>query len=175
MLCASRRLFLRQPDRTLLIVLRSRATTTTSSAKKTPPKGFFTAAAVNPLGTVRHAVGNNINLLCNVGNGFAVIALVQQDMLVLRSCMVCASACGITFNLLQPKPLYTPAGWGLFFVCGHLIMIALILRERQEVTMNEEQLDAYEECFQRHGFTPRHFKKLMEIGQWHNVAAGIFS
>jgi hypothetical protein len=111
----------------------------TTICSKPPPsrKDFFTAITVNPLGATRNAVANNLNVLCNVGNGFAVIALVQQDMLVLRSCMVCASACGITFNLLQPKPLYTPAGWGLFFVCGHLIMIALIIRDRLELIMSE--------------------------------------
>ena len=44
---------------------------------------------------------------------------------------------------LQPKPLWVPAAWGLFFVTGHCVMIGLILRERSCISMSEAELDAY--------------------------------
>lgn len=112
------------------------------------------------------------NVLCHIGNGCAVVALGQQDMLNLRACMVAASSCGIAFNLLQPKPLWVPAAWGLFFVTGHCVMIGLILRDRQAVSMSEAELDAYEETYHKHGFTPRQFKRLVEVGEWQHVPPG---
>jgi len=52
----------------------------------------------------------------------------SQDMLYLRSLMIGASTCGIVFNLLQPKPLFVPAGWGVFFIVGHAVQIYILLQ-----------------------------------------------
>lgn len=105
-------------------------------------------------------------MVCNVGNLIAVVGMCQTDILLLRACMMGASTCGIVFNLMQPKPLWVPASWGLFFITGHCMMIGLLLRERSAVFLSSDELDAYEEGFQRHGFTPRQFKKLLDASRW---------
>ena len=48
--------------------------------------------------------------------------------------------------------------------------LGLLLRERQAVAMSEREMDAYEETFHRHSFTPRQFKRLLEAGEWRDVA-----
>ena len=58
----------------------------------------------------------NCNYIIHFGNAWAVVALGMQEMLHLRACMVMASTCGVAFNLLQPKPLWAPAGWAVFFI-----------------------------------------------------------
>lgn len=65
------------------------------------------------------------------------------------------------YNLLQPKPLWTPCYWGTFFISAHSIQIARILRERSAVTMGEREHELYEKSFMPHGFTPRMFLSLL--------------
>ena len=91
------------------------------------------------------------------GNILAVCAMMQQDMLMLRSFMIGASICGIAFNLLQPIPLLTPACWGLFFICGHGIQIYFLIRDKLSITMSEDLNKVYEDAFFGYGFTPRQF------------------
>ena len=65
--------------------------------------------------------------------------------------MVMASTCGVAFNLLQPKPLWAPAGWAVFFIgtispiltltlpsliliptVGHAVQISILLNEKKQ-------------------------------------------
>jgi hypothetical protein len=102
----------------------------------------------------------------------AVLALCTNDMLQLRCCMVGASLWGIAYNILQPTPLLAPAGWGCVFICGHLLQIGRILRDRAQVEMTEDAVDLYESAFHPHHFRPRQFLKIMEIGRVEVLEAG---
>eukprot|EP00854_Cymbomonas_tetramitiformis_P023557 gene23557-28528_t len=99
----------------------------------------------------------------HLGNAFAVLALGMQEMLPLRLLMVCASFCGIIFNLLQtPVPMLAPAAWGVFFVIGHLVQISILLNEQRPVTLTEEELQVYLQI-ERYGFTPRRVLQFLRL------------
>lgn len=76
--------------------------------------------------------------------------------------MIGASSCGICFNLLQPKPLFAPACWGVFFIMGHAIQITRILRAKAHVSLSAEDHHLYEHGFMPFGFSPRQFLDLMQ-------------
>ena len=69
------------------------------------------------------SLGIQPNTIVHFGNFLAVCAMGTADMLTLRGFMAGASLCGIVFNLVQPKPLFAPAAWGCFFVCGHTVQV----------------------------------------------------
>lgn len=95
--------------------------------------------------------------IVHFGNLLAVCAMLQSDMLYLRSFMIGASICGIAFNLLQPLPLITPAAWGCFFIAGHSIQIYFLIRDKLSITMSQDLNQVYEDAFFGYGFTPRQF------------------
>eukprot|EP01084_Bolivina_argentea_P025388 47195_1 len=72
--------------------------------------------------------------IIHFGNFLAIAAMLQSEMLYLRGFMICASACGIAFNLLQPVPLKIPAYWGLFFIFTHAIQIYYLLQDKFPTT-----------------------------------------
>jgi len=113
-----------------------------------------------------------LSYLVHLGNACAVVALCTNDMLQLRCCMVGASLWGIAYNVLQPTPLLAPAGWGCFFICGHIFQIGRILRERAHVEMTEDAVDLYEAAFHPHHFLPRQFLRIMELGRVELLEAG---
>ncbi len=82
-------------------------------------------------------------------------------MLELRMFMIGASCCGISYNLLQPKPLLAPAAWGTFFVVGHAVQIYRLLRAKALVSLSPEDHHLYEHAFLRYGFSPRQFLELL--------------
>jgi len=85
---------------------------------------------------------------------------------------VCASFLAFCYNILQPTPLLAPAGWCVFFVCGQLVQIARILRDRVEIEMTGDFADLYESAFHPHGFRPRQFVNFMDVGKVEHVSAG---
>ncbi|GAQ87613.1 hypothetical protein KFL_003650040 [Klebsormidium nitens] len=89
----------------------------------------------------------------------------MKDMLFLRSFMVCGGICGITFNMLQPTPMYIPSMWGCVFLLINLTQIGILLLERREVEFSSDELDVFELEFQRHGVTACQFKKLMRYAE----------
>ena len=113
--------------------------------------------------SAREKIGSEqrISYIVHFGNLLAVAAMGSDDMLSLRTFMIGASASGIMYNLLQPKPLFAPACWGIFFIAGHSVQIARLLLERQPVAMSREQHDLYAEHFLPYGFTPRTFLDLL--------------
>lgn len=113
-----------------------------------------------------------LSYLAHLGNMCAVLALCTNDMLQLRCCMICASSWAIVYNVLQPNPLLAPAGWAMFFVCGHLFQIGRILRDRAQVEMTEDAVDLYESVFHPHRFRPRQFLSIMELGEVAWLEAG---
>ena len=126
------------------------------------------AAADSPfvkmLSGLRERIGceKRIAYIVHGGNLLAVAAMGSDDMLVLRSFMIGASTCGIFYNLLQPHPLFAPASWGIFFICGHSVQIARLLLAKQPVAMTKNEHDIYDEHFLPFGFTPRTFVELLQ-------------
>eukprot|EP00656_Telonema_subtile_P055990 TRINITY_DN8844_c0_g1_i2.p1 TRINITY_DN8844_c0_g1~~TRINITY_DN8844_c0_g1_i2.p1 ORF type:complete len:351 (+),score=44.65 TRINITY_DN8844_c0_g1_i2:236-1288(+) len=112
--------------------------------------------------------------MVHVGNMLAMCAMGMSEMLYLRSFMIGATLCSIGFNLVQPKPLFVPAGWGCLFVIGHGVQIALLLRESVEVTLGPEEHNFYEHAFLPYGFTPREFQRLLEEAdcRWMDMPKG---
>ena len=85
----------------------------------------------------------------------------STDMLQLRSFMIGASASGIVYNLLQPRPLWAPACWGTFFIVGHGVQIYRLLMAKQAVSLNDDEHELYERAFLPFGLTPRQFAELL--------------
>eukprot|EP00929_Paragymnodinium_shiwhaense_P102243 TRINITY_DN65430_c0_g1_i1.p1 TRINITY_DN65430_c0_g1~~TRINITY_DN65430_c0_g1_i1.p1 ORF type:complete len:370 (-),score=25.86 TRINITY_DN65430_c0_g1_i1:98-1207(-) len=103
------------------------------------------------------------NYLVHFGNVVMLAGLSQTDMLSLRCMLVVSSSCGIAFNMLQPKPLIVPACWGLAFLSMHLYMIAMLLRERQQLVLLEEEEEVYQKAFLPYGFLRQHFVDIIAM------------
>lgn len=104
----------------------------------------------------------NPSYVVHFGNLLAVAAMGSSDMFTLRSFSICASFCGIAFNLLQPKPLWAPAAWGVFFIFGHSVQIARLILAKSVVSMNEDENRLYEEAFLPFGFSPKQYMGMLE-------------
>lgn len=116
----------------------------------------------------------NPTYLVHFGNVVALAALSQSDMLYLRCLLAVSTTCGISYNLLQPKPLIPPAIWGCAFLSLHAYMIVMLLREREQLKLSSEEELVYEKAFLPYGFTPRQFRSLLESSQprWCSWGAG---
>ena len=132
------------------------ATATGTVNEGTPPPENFAAKVrkVIPLYIISHS--------SNIVRG---IGLVMPDMLILQSCMFFASTSNAAFNLLQPKPLYTPAIYGLLFALVSATIVAKILKERF-VWLDPEEEAIFNEHFQEFMPMPK-FKKLIDHGTKH--------
>lgn len=110
----------------------------------------------------------------HVGNVIFLMAINQTDMLQLRTLSAGASVLGLAYNLLQPVPLYAPAAWGVLFISCNLYNIAVLLRERQQITLTDDQEKVYELAFMGFGFAPRLFLDLLEStnARWYTVEKG---
>lgn len=125
------------------------------------------------LARLRAAVpAHRVDMFVHAGNSLAVVASVSEDMVQLRSFMIGATSCSICFNLLQPKPLWTPVYWGSVFISMHSYQIAKILREQSSVSLSEREHAIYETIFMPHGFSPRAFRRLMQTGEFVTLAPG---
>lgn len=100
--------------------------------------------------------------IIHVGNSLAVFAMGASDMLQLRGFMIGANACGIAFNLLQPKPMVQPALWGVFFLFGHGIQVYRLLIKDKEVRMTMEEEEIYRNAFMPFGISPRQFAEIIQ-------------
>ena len=132
------------------------ATATGTVNEGTPPPENFAAKVrkVIPLYIISHS--------SNIVRG---IGLVMPDMLILQSCMFFASTTNAAFNLLQPKPLYTPAIYGLLFALVSATIVAKILKERF-VWLDPEEEAIFNEHFKEFMPMPK-FKKLIDHGTKH--------
>lgn len=106
-------------------------------------------------------VGHRTPYLIHTANIFALLAMGSQDMLSLRTFMICGNFFGIAYNLVQPRPLVASALWGALFTVGHAFQVYLLLK-KDDFSLSHEELDFYEEAFLKAGFTPREFKTILE-------------
>jgi hypothetical protein len=120
----------------------------------------FSARFHDFLNTARTRI--NPSYVIHFGNGLAVIAMGSSDMLELRTFSMCSSTCGVAYNLLQPKPLWVPVGWGVFFICGQAVQIVRLLLSKTSVTFTEEEHYLYEHAFMPFGFTPKQYSALIK-------------
>ena len=111
--------------------------------------------------SARTKLGWCANYVVHFGNLCALVAANQTDMLHLRALMMAATACGITFNLLQPRPLWVPAAWGFVFIFSHGYQIYTLLKERQHILLTPQEQEAYAKAFMPYNFTPRQFVDIM--------------
>eukprot|EP00466_Bigelowiella_natans_P006452 jgi/Bigna1/135160/aug1.28_g9868 len=123
---------------------------------------------------VRMQLGERAAFFVHVGNALALFGATQTDVLSLRMFMISATACGITFNLLQPKPLFAPACWGVFFLAVHGYQILKLLQERRVVQLTQKEEDLYNKAFMQFKFTPRLFLDVLNKSdaRWRSFPEG---
>jgi hypothetical protein len=93
------------------------------------------------------------------------VAYLVKDILWLRLLIVLACIAGIIFNYAVPHPrLWVIIYWNMFFLVINLVQIAIIMKERREVSFTEEEKELYETLFKN--FAPFEFMKLLRIGKW---------
>lgn len=93
------------------------------------------------------------------------IAYLVKDILWLRLLTVAACIAGIIYNFTVPQiPLWVVIYWNLLFLAINIVQIAIIMKERREVSFTEEEQELYETLFKN--FAPFEFMKLLRIGTW---------
>jgi hypothetical protein len=117
-----------------------------------------------------HAFEFKLDYLISLSSLLTVASFSVRDMLPLRTLAVASQIIAIPYFLLQPTPLWTPAGWTMLFMVINFYHIARILLERRPVRLNPEEQRLYELAFQRLG--PREFLKLAKLGEWKNGKQG---
>jgi len=85
-------------------------------------------------------------MLAHASNLCRLTALAQSDLLLLQAIMSIASATNALYNILQPKPLLTPAGYGTLFAVFSALLAAKIYRER-DVRLSNVEERVYAEYF----------------------------
>ena len=89
--------------------------------------------------------------------------LASPDLLILQSFMVVASSTNAAYNLLQPKPLYTPFAYGAVFTLLSASIVAKIASERF-VSLTDEEENIYATHFGATFDRPA-FKKLITLSR----------
>lgn len=93
------------------------------------------------------------------------IAYLVKDVLWLRLLIVMACIAGIIFNYAIPHDgSWVIIYWNLLFMVINVVQIAIIMKERREVSFTEEEKELYETLFKN--FAPFEFMKLLRIGKW---------
>lgn len=99
------------------------------------------------------------------------IAYLVKDILWLRVLTVLACVAGIIFNYaFFPTPLWVVIYWNILFLVINLVQIAIIMKERREVSFTDEEQEIYETLFQ--SFAPFEFMKLLRVGKWLDAKKG---
>jgi CRP-like cAMP-binding protein len=104
---------------------------------------------------------------------FALIALsfLVRDILWLRALSIAASIASISYAYYAPAtPLWIIIGWNIVFISVNVIQIAILFRERREITFTEEEKELYQTSFSR--FTPVEFRRLLRIAEWKEAPSG---
>ena len=91
-------------------------------------------------------------------------------MLPLRVLAVASQITAVPYFMLQPTPLWTPAGWTILFLAINLYHITRILLERRPVKFTADEQRLYELTFAT--FQPREFLKLLKLGEWKSAGKG---
>ena len=108
---------------------------------------------------------NDFVLAAHAASILTGIAYLVKDVLWLRLLIVLACIAGIVYNYAVPHPGAWPLiYWNLLFMAINVVQIAIIMKERREVSFTEEEQELYETLFKN--FAPFEFMKLLRIGNW---------
>lgn len=99
------------------------------------------------------------------------VSFVVRDIIWLRALSVAASVGGIGYCYFGAEtPLWAGIFWNSVFIGVNAYQIALILRERSEVSFSDEEQELYETLFR--SFSPVEFMKFMRVGRWLDAESG---
>lgn len=93
------------------------------------------------------------------------VSYLEKDVMMLRLGAMAGISCALFFQYFRPAPLWIPITWNAAFLVINGVMIALILKERndaEEITVEEK--DVYRDIFLPMGLTPVEFKRLLAEG-----------
>ena len=108
---------------------------------------------------------NYFDLAAHAASILTAIAYLVKDILWLRVLTTFACVAGIIFNYyVHSTPLWVVIYWNLLFLVINLVQIAIIMKERREVSFTEEEKELYDTLFKN--FAPFEFMKLLRVGNW---------
>ncbi len=108
---------------------------------------------------------NYFDLAAHAASILTAIAYLVKDILWLRVLTTFACVAGIIFNYyVHSEPLWVVIYWNLLFLVINLVQIAIIMKERREVSFTDEEKELYETLFKN--FAPFEFMKLLRVGNW---------
>ena len=108
---------------------------------------------------------NYFDLAAHAASILTAAAYLVKDILWLRVLTTFACVAGIIFNYnVHSTPLWVVIYWNLLFLVINLVQIAIIMKERREVSFTEEEKELYETLFKN--FAPFEFMKLLRVGNW---------
>jgi hypothetical protein len=111
---------------------------------------------------------NAFVLAAHAASIVTAIAYLVNDVLWLRFLIVLSCIAGIIYNYAVPHPgSWALVNWNLVFLAINLAQIAVIMKERREISFTEEERELYETLFKN--FAPFEFMKLLRIGVWHEA------
>jgi hypothetical protein len=105
-----------------------------------------------------------MELLINGANIIYLVSYAVRDILWLRVLTVIAAAALIAYFYQLTEPLYTAIGWNTVFIALNLYWIVRLIRERQPVTLEGNDLRLYQLAFR--SLTPREMAQLIKLGDW---------
>jgi Popeye protein conserved region len=112
----------------------------------------------------------NVNVLVDLANMIFLSAYLVKDILRLRLLAILASLVSISYYLLQPEPLWTPAIWSCVFITIHAARAWGIARERRPVAFTRDEQLLYDRTFSP--LSPQQFKRVLARGKWRDFRRG---
>ncbi len=111
-----------------------------------------------------------LNALVDLANLIFLSAYLVKDILRLRLLAIVASVVSISYYLLQPEPLWTPAMWSCLFISIHAVRAWGIVKERRPVAFTKDEQLLYDRTFS--SLSPQEFKRLLAVGEWRDFDRG---
>ncbi len=111
-----------------------------------------------------------LNVLVDFANLIFLSAYLVKDILRLRLLAIVASVVSISYYLLQPEPLWTPAMWSCLFISIHTMRAWAIVKERRPVAFTKDEQLLYDRTFS--SLSPQEFKRVLAIGEWRDLDRG---
>ncbi|PHJ21195.1 cyclic nucleotide-binding domain [Cystoisospora suis] len=121
---------------------------------------------------VSHWCLQNGNILITVGSVLSLTGTMMSDMRLLRSFNLLAGVCFFSYNYTRSPRSTDAAAWNVVFLCLNSFMLYRYLTEHNEVAFTNEELDVFEKYFLPAGLSPRRFRTLLALGQWHLLPPG---
>ena len=106
--------------------------------------------------------------LIHVANAMLLLSLSVRNMVVLRAFNLLASALFIAYFAALAEPLWGALAWNVVFASVNVWRISRIVAERRAPRLSAEEQRLYHACFEE--LPPHGFKRLLELGEWHDGA-----